>query len=208
VYANRARLPRTLTAAEQGALLQVTGERATGYRDHVIFSLVLGTGLRAMEVAALDVGDVLTVARGGRASIELRVFKRCTDNPAPQVVAVPDALRHKLTKFGKWKRARGESIDRSDPLFVTRGGRGAEQGARLSRWGIHKAWCRWRERAELPKSLTFHALRHTFAQNLYDSAGDLEVVRAAVRHADISSTTIYAQASSERVARAVRELPC
>ena len=37
---------KTLTEAEQRALLKVTGQHVDGFRDHVIFSLAMGTGLR------------------------------------------------------------------------------------------------------------------------------------------------------------------
>jgi len=52
------RPPRTLTVDEQALLLRTTGEHRRGFRDHVIFSIALGTALREHEIAALDVGDV------------------------------------------------------------------------------------------------------------------------------------------------------
>jgi len=49
--------PQTLTQAEQRAILRAT----TGNpRDHLIYSLALGTGLRLAEIVGLDVGDVYT----------------------------------------------------------------------------------------------------------------------------------------------------
>ena len=45
--------PPTLTDEEQRRLLQVTGEHRAGFRDHMIVSLALGTGLRMHEIAAL-----------------------------------------------------------------------------------------------------------------------------------------------------------
>ena len=62
-YADGARTPRTLTEREQRALLKVTGEHRAGYRDHVLYAMALGTGLREHELIALDVGDVF---RDGR----------------------------------------------------------------------------------------------------------------------------------------------
>jgi site-specific recombinase XerC len=47
--------PTTLTSDEQALILRVT---APNVRDHVIFSLALGTGLRLGEIVGLDVGDV------------------------------------------------------------------------------------------------------------------------------------------------------
>jgi integrase len=47
--------PPTLTQAEQHALLRAT---AANPRDHTIFSVALGTGLRLGEIVGLNVGDV------------------------------------------------------------------------------------------------------------------------------------------------------
>ena len=58
-FADRTRRPpRTLTDTEIAKLLAVTGEHKDGFRDHVILSLALGTGLRIHEIVGLNVGDV------------------------------------------------------------------------------------------------------------------------------------------------------
>jgi integrase/recombinase XerC len=44
-------------------VLKVTGEHRAGYRDHCLFAMALGTGLREHELIALCVGDVF---RDGR----------------------------------------------------------------------------------------------------------------------------------------------
>jgi integrase len=116
-----ARPPRTLTDVEQARLLKVTGERRDGFRDHVIFALALGTGLREHEIAALDVGDVLHDDGRVRRRIALRIFKRSSDEPATQEVFLPDGVWYKLGKLARWKRDRGESLVAGAPLFVSRG---------------------------------------------------------------------------------------
>lgn len=55
-YADATRTPRTLTEREQRTLLKVTGEHRAGYRDHVLYAMALGTGLREHELIALSVG--------------------------------------------------------------------------------------------------------------------------------------------------------
>ena len=59
--------PRTLINAEQRRLLEATARNRRDYRDHVIYSLALATGLREHELAGLDVGDVY-VAEGAPAA--------------------------------------------------------------------------------------------------------------------------------------------
>ena len=53
-YATSTRTPRTLTEREQRSLLKVTGEHRAGYRDHVLYAMALGTGLREHELIALS----------------------------------------------------------------------------------------------------------------------------------------------------------
>jgi integrase len=48
-----------------------------------------------------------------------------------------------------------------------------------------------------------HALRHTVAMRVYRRTGDIEVVRAALGHASISTTQRYARAEESVVRRAV-----
>jgi len=49
------RAPETMTAAEQSALLRATTDAP---RDHLLYSMALGTGLRLSELLGLNVGDV------------------------------------------------------------------------------------------------------------------------------------------------------
>jgi len=90
---------RTLTESEQRLLLKFTGQRLDGFRDHVIYSLALGAGLREHEILALDVGDVFDDSGYAKRRLALRIFKRSSEEPAPQEVLLPDVVRAKLDKL-------------------------------------------------------------------------------------------------------------
>ena len=202
-YAERTkRPPRTLTDAEQAKLLKVTGEHRDGFRDHVIFSLALGTGLRESEVVALDVGDISADGKKARRRIALRVFKRATPDPAPQEVFLPDAVLYKLEKYLAWKATRGENLAPDAPLFVSRHRR------RLSTRMLREAFRVWQERAGFERHFRFHDARHTALTNAYRATHDIRLVQRIARHKSIQTTTIYAAPSDEDVLRAVRDLPC
>ena len=109
------RPPRTLTELEQGTLLKVTGKHRSGFRDHVIFAVALGTGLREHGIAALDVGDVLHDDGRVRRRIALRTFKRSSTESATQEVFIPDSLFYKL----------GKGLLEARPGREPRGGRAA-----------------------------------------------------------------------------------
>jgi hypothetical protein len=61
--------PPTLTETEQRAILQAT---AANLRDHFIYSLALGTGLRLAEIVGLNVGDVFAPDGTPRSRVRIR----------------------------------------------------------------------------------------------------------------------------------------
>ncbi len=202
-YAERTKKPpRTLTEVEQAKLLKTTGEHRDGFRDHVLFSLALGTGLRESELLALDVSDVSPDGKKVRRRVELRVFKRACADPAPQEVFLPDAVFYKLTKYLGWKATRGESLAPDAPLFVSRNHR------RLSARMLREAFRVWQERAGLERHFRFHDVRHSCLTNAYRATRDIRLVQRIARHKNVQTTTIYAAPSDEDVLRAVRDLPC
>jgi integrase len=196
------RPPRTLTEVEQALLLKTTGERRDAFRDHVIVAVALGTGLREHEIAALDVGDVVHGDGRVRRRITLRVFKRASNEPAPQEVFVPDALWYKLGKYLAWKRDHGEGVAADTPLFVSRRGR------RIATRTLRHLFGVWQRRAGLDRVFNFHALRHTSLTNAYRRTRDIRLVQRLARHKSVETTTIYALPSDEDLLRAVRNLPC
>lgn len=196
------RPPRTLTSVEQARLLKVTGERRTGFRDHVIFALALGTGIREHELAALDVGDVVAEDGHVRRRVTLRTFKRASRNPAIQDLFLPDAIWYKLDKFIRWKRAQGESLAPEAPLFVSR------LEKRIATRTLRYLFQLWQERAAFDRRFNFHSLRHSALTNVYRATHDIRLTQRIARHKSVETTTIYAAPSDEDILRAVRELPC
>ena len=200
MYAARRRPPKTLTEIEQAILLKTSGEHAKGFRDHTIFSLALGTGLRESEILALDVGDILNGNGKPKRRVVLRVFKRCTESSMGQEVFLPDGTHYKLGRFLAWKKQRGESLELDAPLFVSR------KGNRLSARQLRDVFKTWQKRAGMDRTFHFHALRHTACTNLYRKERDIRLVQVFARHANIATTTIYASPTDEDLLRAVRDL--
>ena len=194
--------PKTLTEGEQRALLKVTGEHVSGFRDHVIFSLALGTGLREHEILALNVGDVFGPDDKARRRIKLSVYKRSSEDGTHQEVILPDGVRAKLDKLRAWKRRDGQSLEPDAPLFVSRLGR------RLSKRQLRHLFHQWQAKAGFERRLPFHSMRHTAISNLYRRTRDIRMAQRFARHKSILSTSIYAHPSDEELLRSVRDLPC
>ena len=196
------RAPTTLTENEQRLLLKTTGQHRAGFRDHLIFSLALGTALREHEILALNVGDVFDDAGKSRRRVNLRVYKGCNEDSAPEEVIIPDTLRAKLDKFHGWKRRKNQSVAPDAPLFMSRLKR------RLSKRQVRHAFHVWQERAGFDRRLCFHTLRHTACSTLYRRTLDIRLTQRFARHKSVLTTSIYAHPNDDDLMRSIRDLPC
>jgi len=106
--------PQTLTRTEQNALLRVTRRNL---RDHLIYSLALGTGLRLVEIVDLNVGHVYTT--DGKPKNRVRLRPETARNGRAGDVFLPDVLLVKFRRF--WRNSNGERLHlRPDAGFVKR----------------------------------------------------------------------------------------
>ncbi len=201
-YAAAAQPLRTMTRQEQFMLLRATGQRFDGYRDHVLLSLALATGLREHELVALNVGDVQADEGKARRRVQLRVFKRSREDARGQEVVLSSGIQAKLEKFFRWKRQREESMMGDAPLFVSR------KRNRLSTRQVRHAFRLWQERAGFERRFSFHSVRHSAITNLYDATRDIRLAQRFARHSSITSTQIYTHPTDEALLRAVQDLPC
>jgi integrase len=197
-----ARPPRTLTEREVALILRITGQHAAGWRDHVIVSVALGTGLREHEILALDIGDVFDEAMRPKRHVQLRVFKRASEDPPPQEIVLSDTIRAKLEKLLRLKRAERHDVGVAAPLFVSR------KRGRLSSRQLRHAFAVWQERAGFERIFNFHSLRHTACSNLYRRTRDIRLTQRFARHRSILSTAIYTHPTDEELVRSVQDLPC
>ena len=180
------KIPACLTEQETRGLLATIKREKTpmAERDHLIFALMLGTGIRLGSLVALNVGDVDlasgTIRVNGKGNVE-------------QLVFVNGGLKRLLKK----QMARR---DPSTPLFLSmRGGRIGSRQVQL-RLGF------WLRKAGITRPCTVHTLRHTFATRLYETTGDLRLVQRALGHRQVTTTEIYTRVTNRAIARAVRLL--
>ena len=104
--------PPTLTHGEQKAILLATYRNL---RDHLIYSLALGTGLRLAEIVGLNLGDVYTPE--GKPKNRFRLRPEIAKNGRAGDVFLPDALLVKFQKFWRHKATRREGLQPEGPLI-------------------------------------------------------------------------------------------
>ncbi len=194
--------PRTLTEREVALLLRTSGQHVAGFRDHVIFSLALSTGLREHELLALNVGDIFDELGHAKRRVQLRVFKRAAKEPSIQEVVLSETVRLKLERLLKLKRADKHDVGSEAPIFLSR------FRLRLSARQLRHAFAVWQQRAGFEHLFNFHALRHTACTTLYRQTRDIRLTQRFARHRSILSTAIYTHPSDEELQRAVGGLAC
>ena len=191
------RAPETMTAAEQAAILAATVDAS---RDHLLYSMALGTGLRLNELLGLNVGDVSADGWTVRRRIVLR--EATTKGGRRSEVFLPERLIPKLQQFLSWKRTNGQQTDPAAPLFVS--GQGRRLSPRAAQWRF--AW--WQARAGFDRTYNFHALRHSAVTNVYRASRNLFLAQRFARHASPLTTIIYTHPADEELAAGVRDIPC
>jgi site-specific recombinase XerD len=176
--------PKILSDKEVDRLLAILAadESYEGRRDHVLFHLMLATGIRLGSVVALDVDDVDLDA----GVLRLRTFK----GDREEMVYLNDKMSRHMKEF----------LDgmQPGPLFTTRKGR------RITRRQVQRRFSQWIEKAKISWHATVHSARHFFATRLYQKTGDIFVVKAALCHRSIVSTLTYARADEQRLRQALQ----
>lgn len=189
--------PTTLTQDEQRLILRAT---AGHQRDHAIFSMALGTGLRISEIIGLNVGDVF--APTGTPRTRVRIRAEIAKGGRAGDVFLPDRLVPKLRRLWAFKRKRSEGLESGDPLFCSQSRR------RVSKRRIQHAWHGWQRRAGFDRLYGFHSMRHTAVTNVYRATRDLFLAQRFARHVSPLTTTVYTHPGDEEMAQRLRGLWC
>ncbi len=185
-------LPKFLTPEEVEQILNnVKIDTPAGFRNRVILELLWATGMRVSELSNLNFGDINLEEN------EIRVFGK---GAKERIVLMSDRAKNYLKQYIDSVRqlivAQGYKIsDNSDssPLFIN------NTGYRLQNKTIRKVINDTVEKIELPKKVTPHVFRHSFATKLIENGADLRVVQELLGHAGISNTQIYTHVSMKHM---------
>ena len=94
----------------------------------------------------------------------------------------------------------GPALPRA-PFFRSRRGNG------LSRGALYERVRTWGQRAKIPKRVSPHRLRHTFATHLVRAGVNLVTLRDLLGHRQISSTQLYLHVTAEDLRAAADKHP-
>lgn len=178
-------LPKTLTISEVGRLLEASdGKTPLGQRNRAMLHLLYGTGLRVSELVTIPVAGV------NFSAAYVRVLGK---GDKERLVPFGEESRDHLDLYVRSGRSQLLKGRVTPYLFVT--SRGTAM-TRLRFWQIIQELCLAKG---IPKKISPHSLRHSFATHLVENGADLRTVQLMLGHADIATTQIYTHVDSKRL---------
>ena len=179
---------------EQTRLLLAQPDRSTrrGRRDATLLATLYDTAARVQELADLAVRDI----RLQRPAIAALTGKGRKTRHVPLMDNTTAILAAYLAEHHLDKPGHDDH-----PVFFN------QHGAKLSRggiaWILHKYQAETGDPALAAAALSPHTLRHSKAMHLYEAGVPLPYIRDFLGHAELSTTEIYARASTEAKRKAL-----
>ena len=170
-----------------------------GRRDRAILELFYASGLRLSELVDLDVESVNLAGRVARVRGKGRKERLVPFNTAASAairamladrLGLPAVAVARLTPADRHRR-------RGQPLFLNL------RGGRLTTRSVDRIVRRYVRDANIAQLISPHALRHTFATALLRRTGNLELVRRALCHRAVATTSRYLRIEDEELRAAL-----
>ncbi len=187
-------LPKFLTTDEVESILQnIKIDSPSGYRNRLILELLWVTGMRISELSSLNFENL---------NLESNEIKVLGKGNKERIVLIPNKTKDFLNNYIQNVRSlicEGALNELNSPLFIN------NNGYRLQNQSIRKAIKNVVEKIKLPKKVTPHVFRHSFATKMLENGADLRIVQELLGHASIANTQIYTHVSTQRMQEVYKE---
>jgi integrase/recombinase XerD len=181
-------LPRFLSVDEVDALIAQPDTRTPrGLRDRAMIEVLYATGMRVSELVGLREADL---------HLDEQYLTCIGKGNKERLVPIGEEATAWLRQY--LAEARGQLAVRSrrsgsSRLFVN------ARGTALSRVGFWKILRAHARAAKLPRAVSPHVVRHSFATHLLERGADLRAIQLMLGHADLSTTQIYTHVLETRL---------
>lgn len=183
------KLPTVLAPAEVTNLLNAPRQDTIlGLRDRALLALLYGTGIRASESASLHEEDV---------DLTERTIRVTGKGGHQRVIPLNDQVVQVLDKY---RSSRG-LVTPTTPFFRSRTKKAMSRGA------VYERVRRYSHMARIPKRVSPHTLRHTFATHLVQADVNIVVIRDLLGHRQLASTQIYLHLTAHDLRTAISKHP-
>jgi len=182
------KLPRVPTMEEMGNLLDGKMPEIAAFpeRDHIMFELLYGCGIRNSELVGINLDDIRL-----RDEVILIRGKGKKQRYVPFGDSVKIALARYLPTRQQLLAGRGGS---THALLINRRDRG-----RLTTRSVGRIIKRLAVAKGFPPDVHPHTLRHAFGTHLLEQGADLRAIQEMLGHERLSTTQRYTQLSMKHV---------
>jgi integrase/recombinase XerD len=179
------KIPLVMSQDETRRLLAV----ASSLKVRVLLGLGYGCGLRAGEVVRLKVKHIDSAQR----IIRIEQSKGRKDRHVMLSPETLDLLR-------QWWKARPRYYDAGVPLEERWLFPGRRRGKPMSTRQLNRLFHEASDAAGIKKSVTLHALRHSFATHLLERGTDIRIIQALLGHDKLDTTARYTRVATGLIA--------
>ena len=175
------RLPRhVLSVAEvERVLAGADTSSPIGLRDRAMMEVLYATGMRRMEIAQLEIGDI----DADKGVVLIREGKGRKD----RLIPMGERALHWVQQYLDKSRPQLMWNQQDLTLFLGNEGHG------LSPLWLSTVIARYVDKAQVGKHGGCHLFRHTMATLMLEGGADIRFIQAMLGHAELSTTQIYAQ---------------
>jgi integrase/recombinase XerD len=196
VYHLRApqKIPLVISVDEAKRLLAV----ADSLKARVMLSLSYGCGLRAGEVVRLKVKHIDSPQK----IIRVEQSKGRKDRNVMLSPEMLDLLR-------QWWKVRPSRYDGGTPVqerWLFPGSKSRRAGKPITTRHLNRLFHEAAEAAGIKKSVTLHALRHSFATHLLERGTDIRIIQALLGHDKLETTARYTRVATGMIANVTSPL--
>jgi integrase/recombinase XerD len=178
-------LPKCLGLDEVDRLLaQPDVTVPLGVRDRALIEVLYATGMRVSELVSLRQADL---------NLEAGYLVCIGKGNKQRLIPIGDTATDWVRRYQREARPTLLRKGASPRLFLN------ARGGALSRVGFWKILKGHARRAGLPRDVSPHVLRHSFATHLLDRGADLRAIQMMLGHADLSTTQIYTHVLETRL---------
>src|SRR3974377_458968 len=188
------KIPLVISTDEAKRLLAV----ADSLKTRVMLSLGYGGGLRAGEVVRLKVKHI----DSARKIIRVEQSKGRKDRNVMLSPEMLDLLR-------QWWKMRPLRYDGEPPVqerWLFPGSKGRRIGKPITTRHLNRLFHEAAEAAGIKKSVTLHALRHSFATHLLERGTDIRIIQALLGHDKLETTARYTRVATGMIANVTSPL--
>lgn len=174
-------LPRLLEAPDKSDAQPIVKAR-----DKAILELFFSTGMRVSELAKLKKDQI---------NLKREEFSVRGKGDKTRVVFLSQQARHALGQYLDMRE------DEAPYMFVRhdRAKSGTKEVGSLTPRSIERMVKHYAAAAGIPKKVSPHTLRHSFATDLLMNGADLRSVQAMLGHSSITTTQIYTHVTNQQL---------